>query len=422
MSKREVTVVHLNGDNRCAWHMLAFQDWEEFDLVSHSLLGGKGIDDLKKTDILVLTGYAEEADREKLEGLKDKANTIITYGTCTATGGIFGLANQRGAKVIPAAPIVGAESIILGCPPNPEEVRAVLSKDGATKVTPLCDSCKKTFQQDAIAEIARCCDHENEADICFNNLGIPCNGVVSGTCAQRCVDFNYPCRGCVNTVDAPSARAIGFFGTLAYPMIDVATEANLWGTDKLSDDMDDLTDTLVDVVGTFFRFHLATDYPRAGILESTGNIHSDIMIGRKLEESIQIAATIYGSRGIGVVLNMIGGYEDATGITPSEQTLELRQILRETQLAWRDVFDSPNFKEYFEIVNKLKKIAGNEVLSNVFLGGFNTPIESTEHPFDSYKATIFREKEVEASRKDECCKVEFKTDAKGIIREWSCEF
>jgi len=146
------------------------------------------------------------------------------------------------------------------------------------------------------------------------------------------------------------------------------------------------------------------------------------MIGRKIEESIQIAATIYGSRGIGVVLNMIGGYEDETGITPSEQTLELRQILRKTQIAWGKKFGSPSSKEYFEIVNEIKKIAGNEVLSNVFLGGFNSPIESTKHPFDTYKATIFRGKEVEASHKDECCKVEFKTDAKGIIREWSCEF
>jgi len=286
MSKRKVSVVHLNGCDRCAWHMLAFQDWEEFDLVSHSLLGGKGIDDLKETDILVLTGYAEEADREKLEGLKDKANTIITYGTCPATGGIFGLANQRSGTVIPVAPIVGAESIILGCPPSPDELRAALSKEGATEVTPLCDSCKKTFQQDAIAEIARCCDRENEVSICFNNLGIPCSGVVSGTCAQRCVDFNYPCRGCVSTVDIPSARAIGFFGTLAYPMIDVATEANLWGTDKLSDEIDDLTETLVDVAGTFFSFHLASDYPRGGIVKSTGDIRSDIMIGRKIEESI----------------------------------------------------------------------------------------------------------------------------------------
>lgn len=422
MSKRKVSVVHLHGCDRCAWHMLAFQDWEEFELVSHSLLDGGGIDDLKKTDILVLTGYAEEADREKLEGLKDKAKTIITYGTCPATGGIFGLANQRSGKVIPAAPIVGAESILLGCPPNPEDVRAALSKDGAPKIAPLCDSCKKTFQQDALEELSRCCGHEDESDICFNNLGVPCSGIVSGSCAQRCIDFNYPCRGCVNIVDTPSARGIGFFGTLAYPMIDVATEANLWGTDKLSDESDDLTETLLDVVGTFFRFHLASDYTRGGILETTGNVLSDIMIGRRIEESIQIAASIYGSRGIGVVLNMIEGYEVATKITPSEETVELRELLRDTQREWLANSDEPNYKDFSKVVNDLKKIAGNEILSNVFLGGFSTPIETTKHPFDSYKATVFREIEVDASHSDDCCKVEFKTDDKGIIREWSCEF
>ena len=73
-------------------------------------------------------------------------------------------------------------------------------------------------------------------------------------------------------------------------------------------------------------------------------------------------------------------------ITPSEQTLELRQILREAQKKWLANSDSPIAKTFFKIIDELKNIAGNEVFSNVFFGGFRKAIESTKHPFDSYKA------------------------------------
>ena len=214
---------------------------------------------------------------------------------------------------------------------------------------------------------------------------------------------------------------IGYFGSLAYPMIDVATMGNWWTTDKLADDTDDLTESLVDVVGTFFRFHLASAYPKGGIVESTGNIQSDIMIGRRVEEAIQIAGTIYGSRGISVTLNMIEGYEKAAEIEPSEQTVELRQNLREQQKSWLENSEEPSLKVFSEVTEGITNIAGNEVMSNLFFGGFRTPIESTKHPFESYKAAAFEPKKLEASSDDELSKVRFKTDEKGIIREWSCE-
>ena len=258
MSKTTVSVVQMRGCDRCALHMLAFQDWDEFDIVYHSLLEEYGsIDDIKKTDVLVVTGYVEEEDRQKLEELEQKAGTIIAYGTCPHSGGIFGLANQRGGKVIPLNNLIMPKFTILGCPPSQDLVRSQLKEADSSKFTPLCESCKREFQHESISEITRAGTLQNE-ELCFNNLGLPCSGVVSGDCAQRCIDFDTPCRGCVDVVTTPSAKMIGYYGSLTYPMIDVATIANWWTTDKLADDTDDLTESLVDIVGTFFRFHLAT--------------------------------------------------------------------------------------------------------------------------------------------------------------------
>lgn len=197
---------------------------------------------------------------------------------------------------------------------------------------------------------------------------------------------------------------------------------NHWGTDKLDNADDDMTESLVDVVGTFFRFNLTTSYRKGGIAPSNGSIYSDIMVGRRVEEAIQIAATIYGSKGITVALNLVEGYEKAAGMEPSAQTKDLRKNLREVQKSWIDASNNPNAEAYSNVTMILRNIAGNDVLSNVFFCGFRTPISETKHDFDSYKAVCsFEPIELESESSDEFSKVKFATDAKGIIREWSCE-
>ena len=148
---------------------------------------------------------------------------------------------------------------------------------------------------------------------------------------------------------------------------------------------------------------------------------SDILLGRPIEEAIQIAATIYGSRGISVALNLAEAYEKAIGQEVTSEVAELRQSLRDAQKLWNDERESPN-GGFSNVTKTLREIAGNEILSNVFFGGFKTAISSTKHPFDSYKTNGFEPSEVTASHEDEFTKVKYTTDTKGIIREWSCEF
>jgi coenzyme F420-reducing hydrogenase gamma subunit len=367
-----------------------------------------------------LTGYATKADVKKLKKLNAGAVRVVAYGTCPTTGGVFGLANQRGGEVVSVCNELFSDYAIMGCPPNPDDLREGLVKDAVEAIKPLCKTCNRSFQEETFMEITRPYAIESE-ELCYNNQGHPCSGVVAGVCSQRCVDFNAPCRGCVNLIECPSLGMVSYFGTMAR-QVEVETVANIWTTDKLGDGPDDLTESMVDVVGTFFRFHLACAFHQSGKLPSNGSVYSNIMVGRPIEEAIQIAATIYGSNGIQVALGLIEAYEKSVGFTPSEELTELRNKLREAQDNWKQLSNPPAYSDYSEVVKEITAFGGNEVLSNLFFTGFRTPVKNSKHPFEAYNAQPFEPTEMEASLEQNNFSLKFSTDDKGILREWSCEF
>jgi coenzyme F420-reducing hydrogenase gamma subunit len=417
---KTVAVIQLNGCDRCAWHTLAFENWPAYKLVSHPLQKESARpESIDKVDVLVFTGYAGKGDISRIKALSARSKHVVAYGTCPHSGGIFGLQNQRGGSVVPLSSAVQPTLSVLGCPPSPDELKNLLEASPNGNGEALCKSCSKSFEEGYFTEIPRFGTVETNGK-CFNNTGIPCSGVVSKKCAQRCIDFETPCRGCVESSGRAPSSMLSFFGSMSY-MIDVATAANWWTTDKLADDEDDLSRSLPDVVGTFFRFHLASVFPRGGRVKSTHDTYSDIMVGRPIEEAIQIAGTIYGSKGISVALNLIEGYEKSTGQTPSDTVKELRMKLRDEQQLWLELTGSPNFGKYSKMIEEVRRVAGNEVLSNLFYGGFKTSINGMEIPFDSYRKNGFEPAAVEASSEDGVSKVKYATDEMGIIREWSCE-
>lgn len=417
---KTVAVVQLNGCDRCVWHTLAFENWPDYKMISHPLqresVRPESID---RVDLLVFTGYATKEDVSRIKTLSTKSKQVIAYGTCPYSGGIFGLQNQRGGSVVPLSSVVLPDISVLGCPPSTDEMKHMLDTSSNGNGEALCKSCSKSFEEGYFSEIPRYGTVETNGK-CFNNEGIPCSGVVSKKCAQRCIDFETPCRGCVESSKRAPSSMLGFFGSMAY-MIDVATAANWWTTDKLANDEDDLTQSLPDIVGTFFRFHLASAFPMGGRVKSTLDAYSDIMVGRPIEEAIQIAATIYGSKGISVALNLIEGYEKSASQIPSHEVAEFRKKLRDAQRVWLELSSSPSYSEYIKIVEEVRRIAGNEVFSNLFYSGFKTPINGTELPFESYKRNGFAPAAVEAAAEDGISKLKFATDERGIIREWSCE-
>ena len=148
MSKTKVAVHHLGGCDRCAWQTLAIADWDEYNLVHHSLLNGKKAPKDLDVDVLVLTGYATRADIKTLKKLNAGAARVVAYGTCPTTGGIFGLSNQRGGEVVSVCNELFSDYAIMGCPPNPEDLREGLIEDAANGIQPLCKTCNRSFQEE----------------------------------------------------------------------------------------------------------------------------------------------------------------------------------------------------------------------------------------------------------------------------------
>jgi coenzyme F420-reducing hydrogenase gamma subunit len=420
MKAATVAVVHLGGCDRCAWHLLEASSWRNTDLVFHSLVDRKkDPSKIPGMDVLVLTGFADETKRHLLNVLRSKAKRVVAFGTCPYTGGVFGLLNQKGAGVIPVSKAIDLDAVVQGCPPATEAMQDVVMGKKTATPTPLCASCHRKMQKGNIEKINRLPDL-NDTLTCFNNQGLPCSGVVSAECSQRCIDFQTPCRGCVASMSDPVPGMIGYFGALA-AKLEVDTVATGWTTDRLGDRPDAITEGLVDVVGTFFRFHLASACSRAGLIPSSGDILSDIMVGRALEEAPQIAATIYGSYGVSVALNLAQGYEKATGYTASPELSDLRAQLRTAQKKWADLRASPSADEFNDVVRSIRSLAGNEVLSNVYFNGYRTPMGSVAYGFDKYRSSHFESRAVSSSFSDDFSSVIFTTDEKGIIREWSCE-
>ncbi len=411
-------MLQLGGCDRCAFQTLAVGGLDGYELRSHSLLPSlPGPESVGHVDVLVVTGAATTDDIQRVQGVD--YDILVAYGTCPVTGGVFGLARQKGADIIALADTIDVDTAVYGCPPSVEQLEAALD-GGPGERRPLCETCERTMKPERMGQIVRPLSVPAPSE-CMNNQGIPCSGVVSLDCAQRCVDFGAPCRGCVPSVADPSASMIGYFGSLAAD-VDVHTEASEWTTDMLGDGPDGITEGLVDVVGTFFRFTLATAFRLPGRQPSAGSLHADIMVGRPIEEAPQLAATVYGLDGISVCLNLVEAYESAVGIEPSPETVALRGRLREVQRVLRELRGAPDLERYSEAVAQARAIGGNDVMSNVFFGGFRTPVKASDAPYEAYAVPGPVEvRAVRGEASDDFTKVSFTTDENGLIREWSCE-
>jgi len=78
----------------------------------------------------------------------------------------------------------------------------------------------------------------------------------------------------------------------------------------------------------------------------------------------------------------------------------------------QDAIDIENSTKYKEVTEKIRKIAGNMNLSNLYFGGFKTKINDNDN-FDDYKTHIFEI--VEGTYKNGS--VEYKIDSDGILTE-----
>ncbi|MFX1312281.1 MAG: hypothetical protein ACFFHD_06680 [Promethearchaeota archaeon] len=404
----DVRVFQFNGCNKCFNETILLKGESKYKV--------EFIEDPQnwkeeKTDVSIITGFLLPENKDTLNKIKENSGKVIAYGNCATTGGIFALANQKGHDVSPLNTIIEDSININGCLGEIEELKVEIEDNDLPKLKNLCIVCGRRKTCDYLNEVKRQIELE-DTETCFNDLGYLCNGFVSKECKERCIDYNAPCRGCKPIIERSGIRMLGMFGTLM-GNIEVATEHSEKGaTDKLADKDDDITASLPDIVGNFFRFTLPTSGLPKGRIPSKGNLLEDVFTGRLIEELPLISGLLGGDHSISLTLKIIETYEEANNIEVSDKTKNYRNQLLKLESDLQKAIQSQDPEQYKKITEKIRKIAGNMNLSNVFFGGFRSQIDDNDN-FEEYKTHPFDV--VEGTYKNGS--VEFTIDPIGIVRE-----
>jgi coenzyme F420-reducing hydrogenase gamma subunit len=404
----DVKVFQFNGCNKCFNESLLLK--LDSDVKIEYIKDPKTWKE-EKVENAVITGYLLPTDKEVLNKIRANADKVIAYGSCTTSGGVFALANQHGHEITPLKSLVEDVIEIEGCLGEVDELKTMISGEELTKPKSLCEVCARKATCDYLDNVNRQIEFEDE-ETCFNDLGYLCNGFVARECKERCINYNTPCRGCKQLVERSGIRMLGMFGTLM-GNIEVATEHSVKGaTDKLADEDDDVTASLPDILGNFFRFTLNTSGLPKGRIPSSGTLLEDLFTGRLIEELPLITGLLGGDKFISLTLKIIESYEKANKIEVSKQTKEYRKELLDLEDKLDEAIKNENAEQYKEITEEIRQIAGNMNLSNVFFGGFKSQIKEEDN-FEDYKTHVFEV--VEGTYKNGS--VEYSIDSEGIIKE-----
>jgi F420-non-reducing hydrogenase small subunit len=262
-------------------------------------------------DFCLITGAIRTTDDlEMARLLRRRSATVVAFGACAQLGSVLGLANvvsatallrtvhgdsdvrgfdqpqsatgPRDTSDLPVLPrltpallplhaAISVEYSVPGCPPEVHRVREVLELlDGAaTTGAPLpppgtvigaldaavCEECQLERPQGPVAAFVR--QHQVVPDSvhCLLDQGLVCSGPATrGGCGAPCPAAGIGCRGCygsLSDVDDAGSRMAAALAALAPADVASFEEAHL------EHDADQLAASIVDPVGTLYRYCLA---------------------------------------------------------------------------------------------------------------------------------------------------------------------
>jgi F420-non-reducing hydrogenase small subunit len=255
----------------------------------------------KEIDICFFNGAIRTSENEHLAKLlRQKSKTLVAFGACAHEGGIPGLANfydsesilervydtcpslddsagtrpsistqvPEGEITLPSfydhvktlAQTVDVDYYMPGCPPVVDQVATVLNVVLEGKLPPPgavvgvadktnCDVCprQKGLTGARVKEFKR--PHEVIADpeVCFLAQGLICCGPATRSgCGLPCINANMPCRGCYGPPVGVEDQGTKLLSAIA-AIADIETP----------EDVDRIMDSIVDPVGTYYRFSLS---------------------------------------------------------------------------------------------------------------------------------------------------------------------
>ena len=253
-------------------------------------------------DVCFVNGAVRSSEHEELvRMIRAKTRTLVAYGACASDGGIPALANLKTRAeifetsyrnnpslqnatgiepqtatqtpcgvlhlpefypmVLRLSDIVPVDYCIPGCPPQATQVwkvidavvkgevparnhAAVVGSDGRS----VCDECPREKRRTRVKEFKR--PHLAIADpqLCLLEQGFVCMGAATRSgCGALCTKAGLPCRGCYGAAGAAADQGTAMLSTLG-SLFDATTEERAH----------ELADQIVDPVGTFYRFGLAS--------------------------------------------------------------------------------------------------------------------------------------------------------------------
>jgi F420-non-reducing hydrogenase small subunit len=258
----------------------------------------------KSIDVAFFNGAIQNSENEHVAKLlRAKSKTLVAFGACAYCGGIPALANsttrdkilassfletpttENPEKILPQTKVQVAEGelnlpefyntvktldqtvdvdyYVPGCPPVGEQVEKVIGQfiDGTlppkgtvlgASEKSLCHECKRIKSDRKIAKLVRTYQTIPDPEKCLLEQGVICMGPATrGGCGSICLDANMPCRGCYG----PLPNVIDQGGKM------LSALASIFDADA-EEDIQKLADSVVDPIGTFYRFGLARSLMR----------------------------------------------------------------------------------------------------------------------------------------------------------------
>ena len=253
-------------------------------------------------DVCFFNGAIRSSEHERVARLlRQKSRTLVAYGVCAMDGGIPALANLKSAReifdssyrsnpslhnpagtqpqertitpfgdlelprfypqVLRLSDIVDVDYRIPGCPPQAQQVWKVIEAVVAGDVPAhndamlvgceskaVCDECPREKRKVRIAGFKRPHLAVPEPDWCLLEQGFVCMGAATRAgCGALCPKAQLPCRGCYSAAGDAADQGTAMLSALG-SVFDATTEERAR----------ELADEIVDPVGTFYRYSLAS--------------------------------------------------------------------------------------------------------------------------------------------------------------------
>jgi coenzyme F420-reducing hydrogenase gamma subunit len=171
----------------------------------------------ERIDIAFIEGsFTREADRKRLESIRERADVVIAYGACAHTAGINALKNHQtrdeymtavygkdkdmphldSSKALPISSAIKVDYQVPGCPIDRDEFIRIVSQviHGSKPVLPkypVCIECKL------------------RGTLCRYDDGDYCMGVVAKAgCGAPCPAHGIPCEACRGFCEEPNLKAL----------------------------------------------------------------------------------------------------------------------------------------------------------------------------------------------------------------------